>query len=124
MKKKKNKSLLVLLSFSLFFIFHSVDPPEIIKGPESQSVATGAAATFGVEATGDDIEFQWQKDKINIDDKNSRFSLKRTDGTSVLNIQYMQKSDKGQYRCLVKNPVEKSGKPSQEANLAVGKFVL
>ena len=108
----------------MFSIFYSVDPPEITQGPESQSVATGTAATFRVEATGDDIEFQWQKDKINIDDKNSRFNLNRTEGTSMLNIQHMQKSDRGQYRCLVKNPVEKSGKPSQEADLAVGKFVL
>ena len=100
-----------------------VDPPEIIQHPESQSVATGTAATFSVKATGDEIEFQWQKDERDIN-KESRFSFSGAQGTSMLCIQHVRKSDKGRYRCLIKNSIEKSGKPSHEADLSVGKFVF
>ena len=110
--------------YCIFFIFHLVDPPEITQGPESQSVATGADTTFTVEATGDDIEFQWQKDERNITDNESRFNFSRSADTSTLCIQHTEKSDKGRYRCLVKNPVEKKGKPSKKAGLSVCKLVL
>ena len=105
-----------------FFNLSSVDPPEITQGPESQSVATGVDATFRVEAKGDDLQFQWQKNEIDITD-NSRFNCSRTQDTSMLCIHHVQKSDKGHYRCLIKNPVEKSGKPSKEADFSVCKFV-
>ena len=103
------------------FIFHSVDPPEITQDPESQSVATGADATFRVEATGDDIEFQWQKDERNIVDE-SQFKVSNTKDTSTLCVRRVQKSDKGHYRCLIKNPVEKNGKYSHKAELTVCKL--
>ena len=59
---------------------------------------------------------------MDIDNNDSRFSSSHTDNTSTLRIQHVQKSDEGHYRCLVKNPVEQSGMPSKEAELAVGKF--
>ena len=105
-----------------FFIFHLVDPPEITQGPESQSVGTGTDANFRVEATGDDIEFQWQKDERNITDNESRFKVSKTEDTSTLCVRRVQKSDKGHYRCLIKNPVEKNGKYSHEAELTVCKL--
>ena len=101
-----------------------VDPPEIIQHPQSQSVATGTDATFRVKATGDEIEFQWQKDETDMIYKESQFNFSRTKDTSMLCIQHVQKSDKGHYRCLIKNSIEKSGKPSKEADLSVGKLVL
>ena len=103
-----------ILLLDLMF-FHSVDPPEITQDPESQSIATGADASFRVEATGDELQFQWQKDERNIIDNESRF-------TSMLRIHHVQKSDKGHYRCLIKNPVEKNGKYSHEAELTVCKL--
>ena len=105
-----------------FFIFHLVDPPKITEGPENQSVTTGTDATFTVEVTGDDIEFQWQKDKRNIIDNESRFKVSKTKDTSTLCIHRVQKSDKGHYRCLIKNPLEKNGKYSHEAELTVCKL--
>ena len=102
--------------------FHSVDPPMITRDPESQSVATGTHATLKVEATGDELQFQWQKDNINIDSSEPRTQCNSTGGASTLDIQHTEKSDKGRYRCLVKNPIEKMGKASQEANLSVCKF--
>ena len=105
-----------------FMFFHSVGPPEITQDPKSQSVATGTDTTFTVKATGDDIEFQWQKDQRNITDNESRFKVSKTSDTSMLCIQHTKKSDKGHYRCLIKNPVEKNGKYSHEAELTVCKL--
>ena len=68
-------------------------------------------------------QFQWQKDRVNIGSNNPRFSSHQTDSTSTFQIQRVKESDKGHYRCLVKT-VEQSGKPSQEAELTVGKFVV
>ena len=104
--------------------FHSVDPLEITQDPESQSVATGTDATFSVKATGDDLQFQWQKDERNITDNESRFKVSKTADTSTLCIQHTEKSDKGHYRCLIKNPVEKKGKSSKKVDLSVCKLVL
>ena len=113
-----------LVSFILLHFFYlSVDSPEITQGPESQSVTTGDDTTFTVEATGDKMEFQWQKNERNIDNE-SRFNFSRCADTSTLCIQHTEKSDKGHYRCLIKNPVEKKGKPSKTADLSVCKLVL
>ena len=110
-----------ILLLDLMF-FHSVYSPEITQGPESQSVATGTDTTFTVEVTGDDIEFQWQKNERNITDNESRFKVSNTKDTSTLCVRRVQKSDKGHYRCLIKNPVEKNGKYSHEAELTVCKL--
>ena len=106
-----------------FFNSSSVDPPEITQGPGNQSVATAADAAFRVEAKGDGLQFQWQKDERDINDNDSRFNFSRTDSATMLCIHHVQKSDKGHYRCLIKSPVEKSGKPSKQADLSVCKFV-
>ena len=102
-----------------FLFFLTVDPPQITKNMENQSVATGADVTFTVEATGDYLRFQWQKDSENIDSSDSRFSSKQTDSTSILQIKCVKKSDKGHYNCLVKNPV---GMTSSAAELTVCKL--
>ena len=121
----KSVTLLWVFSSMLYIFFNlSVDPPEITEGPESQSVATGVDSNFRVEVTGDEIEFQWQKDERNIIDNESRFKVSKTEDTSTFCIQHTKKSDKGHYRCLVKNPVEKKGKPSKKADLSVCKLVL
>ena len=78
---------------------------------------------FRVEAVGDDLQFQWQKDDIAIDSNESQLCCNRTRDTSTLHIQHTTKGDKGHYRCIVKNPCQISGKPSLEAYLSVCKFV-
>ena len=108
--------------FSILFVL-IVDIPKITKNPESQSVATGTDVIFRVEAVGDELEFQWQKDGIDIDSNESRLCCNRTSDSSTLCIQHAKKEDKGCYRCVVKNPGEISGKPSLEADLSVCKFV-
>ena len=79
---------------------------------------------FRVETTGDELHFQWQKDGIDIDSSEPRFQCKSAGTVSTLHIQDTNKSDKGHYRCLITNPVEKKGLPSAEANLSVCKFVI
>ena len=96
-----------------------VDPVIVTQHPVSQLVPTGAeAATFKIEITGDDLSFQWQQNGSDLD-SDSNYS--GTD-TNTLKIRHVKKSDAGHYRCLVKNQVEKDGKLSKEAELAVCKL--
>ena len=68
----------------------------------NQSTATGADITFTVEATEDDLQFQWQKNGEDIASNNCQFSFNQTDCSSTLRIQFVGKSDKDHYKCLVK----------------------
>ena len=102
-----------------FLLFLTVDPPWIVQNPETKSVATGTDVTFTVEATGDDLHYQWQKDGNDIDSSESRFSSIQTESTSTLRIECVKKSDKGHYNCLVKNLV---GMTSSAAELTVCKL--
>ena len=102
--------------------FHSVDPPKVSRDPENQSVATGADTMFRVEATGDELQFQWQKDGIDIDSSEPRLHHNSVRNASTLHIKDTKKSDTGHYKCLLKNLVEKRGKVSHEAKLTVCKL--
>ena len=93
----------------------SVDPSRVIQHPKSQSVLTGAQATFKVKATGDDLTFQWQK---NGSDVHNDSNYSGTD-TSTLVIQHVTKSDRGCYSCLVSSEAKKNGDMSNEAQLTV-----
>ena len=78
----------------------------------------GTVADFKVEATGDCLQFQWQKDCEPLRDS----SKYRGTNTNTLRIKNVEKSDEGSYQCLVKNDVEKE--LSEEADLAVRKLVM
>ena len=107
----------------LSILFHpTVDPPKITQHPQSKSVVTGAPTAFTVEATGDGLWFLWQKDSKDINRNEPRVQCTQADKTSTLRIQCVKKSDKGHYKCLVKNPVEKRGRSSLAAELTVCKF--
>ena len=96
----------------------SADPPKITQQPNDQSVITGAKVTFQVEATGDNLHFQWQKNQSDLDDGD------RCCGTHTnrLRIIEVEMSDRGHYRCLVKNLVGKE--LSDEAFLTVSKWLI
>ena len=96
-----------------------MDPPRITRHPENKSVATGRDAVFTVEATGDDLKFKWQKDGEYIDKNEPWIKCSQNDTASTLCIKHISKDDKGHYKCVVKNRVEKSGKASDEAELLV-----
>ena len=96
-----------------------VDPPMVTQDPENQSVSTGAEAiTFKIEATGDELTFQWQKNGSDLHSGSSYSGI----NTNTLKIQQVKKSDAGHYRCLVKNRVVRDGKLSKETKLSVCKF--
>ena len=100
-------------------ISFSVDPPKVIEHPNSQSVPTGSQTTLTIEATRDDLIFQWQK---NGSDLKNDINYSGTD-TNTLSIRRVKKSHAGCYRCLVKNDVEKNGILSGDAELSVCKFM-
>ena len=100
------------------FSFFTVAPPKATQHPKSQSVPTGAQTTFTVEATGDALTFQWQK---NTNDVHNDGNYSGTD-TNTLSIRPVKKSHAGCYRCLVMNDVKKDGILSREAELSVCKF--
>ena len=92
-----------------------VDPPKVTQHPNCQSVPTGAQTTFTIEATGDDLTFQWQKNGSDVlNDSN----YSGTD-TSTLMIQEVKKSDGGCYRCFVNNEAKIEGEVSDKAQLTV-----
>ena len=70
---------------------------------------------FRLKATGDNLQFQWQKDCSDIDDCGTRY---RGSHTNTLRILDVEKSDKGRYRCCVNNNLV-----SEEAILTVSKLI-
>ena len=100
----------------------TVNPPEITQHPENISVATRASTVFTVEATGDNLQFQWQRNGKDIDQEQSRLQCSHTENISTLRIECVEKSDKGHYTCFINNPVGKSGITSHEAELNVCEF--
>ena len=99
-----------------------MDPPRITRHPEKKLLVTGADAVFTVEATGDELQFKWQKDGECIDEHEPWFHCSQTDTTSTLCIKHVSKDNKGHYQCVVKNRVKMSGKVSNEAELLVCEF--
>ena len=63
-------------------------------------MTSGSVPEFTVKATGDVLQFQWQKDGSDIHDHGSRY---RGTDTHSLHILMVEKGDEGCYRCLVKN---------------------
>ena len=114
------KSVITIFTINSFL---TVDPPKITQHPESQSVVTGIPIALTVEATGDELQFLWQKDGKDIDKNESRLQCSQTDNTSTLHIQHVKKSDQGHYKCLVLNPAKENGTISDVAKLTVCEFV-
>lgn len=73
-----------------------------ITQPKNETVEKGSPALFRCSASFDSrpLEYQWQKDRANLNtDSSSRFSIK-ADGT--LSITNTKLDDRGEYQCLVK----------------------
>lgn len=65
--------------------------PIITEHPISQTVAQGASATFHVEATGENLNYQWQKFNEDIS------------GETAYSYMTTSSSTAGMYRCIVSN---------------------
>ena len=96
------------------------DSPKVTKHPKSQAIPTEAQTKFNVEASGDDLTFQWQK---NASDVHSDSNYSGTD-TNTLSIRQVKKSHAGCYMCLVMNEINKDGEISEEAKLTICESVL
>lgn len=70
-----------------------------------------------MEATGDGLRFQWQKNCSDIDDRGTRY---RGTHTNTLRILEAEKCDEGHYRCRVMNNKERV---TYEAPLTFGELV-
>ena len=88
-------------------------------------MASGANAKFAVEATGLNLQFQWQKFGKTLDLQAMRYYIDNSQtNSSTFRIRPVKESDTGCYKCLVWNPVENSEKSSSEAELKVCKFLV
>ena len=96
----------------------TVDPPKITRHPESKSVATGTDTTMTVQATGDNLHYQWQKNGNKLSDDGRHHGT----GTDTLRIVKVEKGDSKCYRCSVKNEIGEEF--SKEAVLTVSKLVI
>ncbi len=67
--------------------------PQIVKMPKSQTVIEGNDITFTVEATGDELTYQWRKNGVDIKDSTR----------NTLTIKSVTKADSGAYTCYIKN---------------------
>ena len=82
-------------------------------------MAPGTYVKFKIEATGDDLKFQWQKNRnIDLSDDEKYCD---TD-TDTLHIVEVEKGDKGRYRCCVSNYIGETF--SEEAFLTVGTLII
>ena len=85
--------------------------------PESLSVMAGTTAVFRVKATGGDLQFQWQKNHVDLCEDGRHCN---TD-TDTLSIVKVEKDDEGLYRCLIENDVGRQF--SSEALLTTSKYI-
>ena len=86
-----------------FFIFLTVGPPKIIRGPANQSIVTGEDTKFSIEIIGNPLQFQWQKDGIDLCHGDKYQGI----NTDTLCIMTVEESDEGHYRCFVMSDVGK-----------------
>ena len=73
---------------------------------------------FSIEASGDSLQFQWQKDCSDLNSDDDKYWGVNTD---TLHIVATEGSDEGDYRCLVENDVGKLF--SDKALLSFGKLI-
>lgn len=68
--------------------------PTIVTGPQPATRVAGAGVSFNVAATGTSLQYQWQKDSVDIPGAT----------TTSYAIAAVTKADAGKYRCVVTNP--------------------
>ena len=108
---------MLIFTLVLQSLFLTVDPPKVVQHPENQSIIPGKDIEFSIEATGDNLQFQWQKDGSDLSDGEKYHGVH----TDTLHIMRVREGDKGRYRCLVMNNVKT--KFSHEALLSESKLV-
>ena len=92
----------------------------IVDHPVDESAATGTVAMFSVTATGELLEYQWQKDGANINDVAGTYSGTNTDSLTVETL--TDPDDEGSFRVVVSNTANIVGVTSNSATLTVCEF--
>ena len=87
---------------------------KIKKAPTSQQVGQGQPATFRVEATGTDLQYQWLKDGEPLSDNENINGATK----SELTIREATSEFEGNYVCIVRN--SSSEDASERAILEIG----
>ena len=98
--------------------FYFCQQPNIIKHPKGRSVASGKDVTLEVEATGDSIQFQWQRNRNNLTDGDSYYDTDK----NILHI--VKVVETARYRCHVNNKEDVKGEFSKEVTLTVRKLIV
>ena len=102
---------------SVFLVF-ICQQPKIIEHPKDQSVASGKDVTLEVEATGDSIQFQWQRNRKPLTDGDSYYDTNK----NILHI--VKVVETARYRCHVNNKEDVEGEFSKEVTLTVRKLIV
>lgn len=89
----KNIFLIIFLFAGLFSFSQNKAIPVITLQPVASTVCEGSAVQFRIEASGDTLSYQWEKNGVEIEDEID----------SVLFIYYTALSDSGNYSCIVTN---------------------
>jgi autotransporter-associated beta strand protein len=77
-----------------------LDAPPVITGqPQPQAVCVGGTAGFNVTATGNNLNFQWQRNAGNLAEGGHYTGVT----TSNLTVSSADAGDAGDYRCIVSN---------------------
>jgi uncharacterized protein (TIGR02145 family)/uncharacterized repeat protein (TIGR02543 family) len=103
----------VTSEFALLTVQKKIISPEIVSHPSNQTVIEGQSVSFSIEATGTDLDYQWQKDTVDIAEATS----------ATYTIAAVSLDDNGTgYRCIVSNSAGKE--TSQAAVLTVTKNII
>ena len=91
------------------------DPPEILQEPNDVSIYYGETAIFSIDASGDDLEYEWQARSLN--------GWETLDGATsdTLVLQDVDRTVQRQFRVKVKN--DGGEKTSRTTNLNLKKLV-
>ena len=92
----------------------------ITKHPSDKKVSHGNSTAFFVEAIGDGLTYQWQKNNMSLQPTNG----KKFEGvdTMTLTVNDVDIQDSGTYRCVVTNGTG-NNVISNEVTLTVGKLL-
>ena len=92
-----------------FFTHYTVQRPEWVTRPSSQSVDLTQTATFTCSATGYNVQYEWRIGSGSFPDKVTGIN------TNTLVIPDVRSSDDNTYRCVVSNEGGSRGAGSQSA---------
>jgi hypothetical protein len=109
--------LIITWSYFLYLFFLTVSSANITTHPSDKIVSEGGSVTFSVNASGDELTYQWQRNGANVPGNDSNFEGV---STAVLKIKVAEVDDAGMYRCIVLNRAGDNA-TSNEATLTVSK---